>query len=313
MTQNLSAAVDRNVTANLEKIDLALLGMVDELEQQHAAGGIDDERSKRFLIRHGAHYPEIESIRVADAAGQAWLGPGQDRNHLLDLTSREWVQFQLSHPDAGLYVTKPLQSRANGEWIISFSRRYVRPDGSFAGAVTAAVPVDYFARLLSSIDVGKKGLVIIRHSGLALVARLPAIDGEAGIVGNTIVPGELRGLFESGVSQATVHAQLTSVALRRAVTFRRLKVAPFIVIVGVASEEYLAGWWDEVRTLLAFSLAFAGLTGVAGLFLFRAFLGRSEAEARIGLLANVFQHNGEAIMIIDQRNRSSNSTTDSPS
>ena len=36
LTQNLSAAVDRNVTANIEKIDLALLGMVDELEQQLA-------------------------------------------------------------------------------------------------------------------------------------------------------------------------------------------------------------------------------------------------------------------------------------
>ena len=91
--------------------------------------------------------------------------------------------------------------------------------------------------------------------------------------------------------------------MERKATFRRLKVAPLIVIVGVGSEEYLQGWWNEVATLLAFSLAFAAITGGAGVFLFRAFLGRSQAEARTRLLANVFQHNGEAIMITDQRNR----------
>jgi len=73
--------------------------------------------------------------------------------------------------------------------------------------------------------------------------------------------------------------------------------------VGVGREEYLKGWWNEVAVLLAFSLVFAAITSGAGVFLFRAFLGRSQAEARTRLLANVFQHNGEAIMITDRHNR----------
>ena len=304
LTQNLSAAVDRNVSANIEKIDLALLGMVDEVEQQLAEGAIDDERSLRFLKRHSAHYAEIESIRVTDEAGRAWLGPGNSRAQPLDLSTREWFQIQRTRSDAGLYVTKPILSRATGQWIISFSRRFVRPDGSFAGAVTAAVPVEYFRRILSSIEVGKKGTVIIRDTELGLVARSPAIiNGQAGIVGNSVVSSELRGLVESGLAQATFHALRTADAVERTITFRRLKVAPLIVIVGVGSEEYLQGWWHEVATLLAFSLAFAAIICSAGVFLFRAFLGRSQAEARTRLLANVFQHNGEAIVITDHRNR----------
>src|SRR4249920_939924 len=66
LTQNLSAAVDRNVTTNIERIDIALLGLVDELEHQLALGGIDDERSIGFLKRHSARFPEIESIRATD-------------------------------------------------------------------------------------------------------------------------------------------------------------------------------------------------------------------------------------------------------
>jgi len=304
LTQNLSAAVDRNVSASIEKIDLALLGMVDELEEQLAAGGIDDERSMQFLKRHAPRYAEIESIRVTDDAGRAWLGPGNSRAQPLDLSTREWFQFQRARPDAGLYATKPIQSRATGGWIISFSRRYVRPDGSFAGAVTAAVPVEYFARLLSSIDLGKKGTIVIRDSELGLVARAPAIvNGQAGTVGNATVPAELRALHESGAMHGTVQVRLTSDGVERKATFRRLRVAPLRVVVAISSEEYLQGWWTELATLLAFSLAFAVITGGAGVFLFRAFLGRSQAEARTRLLANVFQHNGEAIMITDHRNR----------
>src|SRR5262245_37732651 len=162
LTQNLSSAVDRNVTANIEKVDLALLGVVDEMEHQLATGGIDDERSIRFLKRHGERYPEIESLRVTDEAGMAWLGPGNSRAKPLDLSTREWFQAQRASREGALYVTKPIQSRATGGWIISFSRRYVRPDGSFAGAVTAAVPVGYLGRLLSSLEVGKKGTVVLR-------------------------------------------------------------------------------------------------------------------------------------------------------
>ena len=304
LTQNLSAAVDRNVSANIEKIDLALLGMVDELEEQLAVGGIDDQRSVRFLKHHSARYPEIESIRATDDAGRAWLGPGNSRAQPLDLSTREWFQTQRARSDIGLYVTKPIQSRATGGWIISFSRRFVRPDGSFAGAVTAAVPVEYFRRILAAIEVGKKGTVIVRDSELGLVARSPAIvNGQAGVVGNSAVSSELRALVESGVAQATFHALRTADAVERTITFRRLKVAPLIVIVGVGSEEYLQGWWNEAAILLAFSLVFAAITSCAGVFLFRAFLGRSQAEARTRLLANVFQHNGEAILITDHRNR----------
>ena len=304
LTQNLSAAIDRNVSANIEKIDLALLGMVDELEQQLAHDGIDEERSIEFLKRHSARFPEFESLRATDDGGRAWLGPGNSRARPLDLSSREWFQTQRTRSDAGLYATKPLQSRATGGWIISFSRRYVRPDGSFAGAVTAAVPVENFRRIISSIEVGKQGAVVIRDGELGLVARSPAyLNGQPTVVGSTAVAAELRALFDSGVAQATYHARGTAEGVERTITFRRLKLAPLVVIVGVGRDEYLQDWWNEVAVLLAFSLAFAAITSGAGVFLFRAFLGRSQAEARTRLLANVFQHNGEAIMITDRRNR----------
>jgi diguanylate cyclase (GGDEF)-like protein len=287
LTQNLSAAIDRNVSANIEKIDLALLGLVDELERQSAHGGIDDERSIDFLKRLSARFPEIESIRATDDAGRAWLGPGNSREHPLDLSTRGWFQIQRARHDVGLYATKPIQSRATGGWIVSFSRRYLRPDGSFAGAVTAAVPVEFFRRMLSTIDVGKQGAVVIRDSDLGLVARLPAyINGQPTVVGSTAVNAKLRTLVDSGVAQATYHARGTAEGLERTITFRRLNVVPLIVIVGVGSEEYLQDWWNEVAVLLALSLVFAVITSGGGVFFFRAILRRSQAEERMLHMAN---------------------------
>ena len=41
LTQNLAAALDRSVAANVEKIDLALSSIVDHLEGQLARGALD--------------------------------------------------------------------------------------------------------------------------------------------------------------------------------------------------------------------------------------------------------------------------------
>ncbi len=302
LTQSLSTAVAHSVTSSVQKIDLALLGVVDDLERQLEGGAIDDARSTDFVRRLSAHYPEAESFRVTDETGKAWLGPGNDRAHPLDLSGREWFQTQRSRSDAGLQISRVIRSLATGHWVISMSRRYVRPDGSFAGAVTTAVPAKQFGVVLDSIDIGKKGVVVIRDANLATVARVPEVMGGRGLdVGSDNASDELRQLFKAGVPHATYRTTSALDKVARTVTFRHLKPAPLVVIVSLSSQEYLSGWWNEVVAMLVTWLAFAGVSGFAGVALFRAFHKQGRTEARTRLLASVFLHNGEAILITDER------------
>src|SRR3990172_417972 len=67
LTQNIASAVDQNVSSSVEKIDLALCTVADELERQLAAGKFDEAGLNAFLARHEQRLPEVEAFRVSDA------------------------------------------------------------------------------------------------------------------------------------------------------------------------------------------------------------------------------------------------------
>ena len=304
LTQNLAAALDRSVSANVEKIDLALSSLVDHLELQLASGALDMGAANGRIGSQLVHRPEIDSLRVTDAQGQAILGPGLSTQQTVDFSNRVWFIAQRDRPDAGLFMSRPLISQYNGSWIVSFSRRYRYPDGRFAGVVSAAVPLSTFARELSAIDVGRQGAVVLRDADLGLVARHPPARIEAaGRVGASAVSPELRALVVRGQMQGTFHSHLTSDGVERTVTFRRLSTAPLLVSVGLASEEYLGTWYAEVRSVIALSVIVSLLYGAGIVVLLRVLVQYRQARQRIDLLANVFEHSGEAIVVADGAGR----------
>lgn len=263
-TQNLVFGIERALSNNIAKIDLTLLSVADELERQLAVGGLREEAMNGFLERHRQRVPELDAIRVADAAGRVILGRGVSREAPASWADREYFQRHREHHDSGLLVTKPQLGRVSGKWQIGFSRRFNHPDGSFAGVIASPLTIDHFSALLATLEVGRHGAVILRDSDLALVTRHPAIAAQpAGTVGNSDVSRELRGAIASGAAQGTFHAQVTADGVERIFSFRRLSVAPFIAIVGLATEDYLAAWWEEVRKAMLVQLGFLLITVIA--------------------------------------------------
>jgi diguanylate cyclase (GGDEF)-like protein/PAS domain S-box-containing protein len=303
LTQNLASAIDRGVSANVEKIDLALASVVDHLEQQLAVGPLDLRKARAHLQSQSTHRVELEGLRVTDREGIGILGPGIEGRPPLSFADREWFTVQRDREDAGLYMSLPLVSKISGAWIVSFSRRYRGPDGRFAGGVSAAVPLDYFAQQLAAIDVGPHGLVTLRSTDLGMIAQHPAQPaGPASGVGSRQVSGEFEVLVGAGGAQGTLHERGAGDGHARTVTFRRLGVAPLLVMVGLAAEDYLPDWYAELRTAIAVCTALAALHGAGVLTLSRMLARNREARQRIDLLAKVFEHSGEAIVLTDARN-----------
>ena len=304
LTQNLAAAIDRSVSANIEKVDLALSSIVDHLERQLAAGPLDLVAASAHIRSQAARRAELEGIRVTDALGVGILGPGLDGSRSISFAERQWFQVQRDRADAGLFMSQPLVSKLGATWIVSFSRRFRTPQGGFAGVVSAAVPLSYFQRQLRELDVGAHGAVILRDTNLGMITRYPpAQDAAANEPGNTKVSPELRRGIESGAAQGSFHALVTADGIERVGSFRRLGVAPLVVIVGLAAQDYLDDWYGEVRTVAAFCGVMLLLYAGGGALLWRLLAQNRQARARIELLAQVFEHSGEAIVLTDRDNR----------
>ena len=303
-SQNLAAAIERTTSSDIEKVDAVLVSIVAELEAQLAIGPLDLRLAQRQIETQTAIRPELEGVRVTDAGGLAILGQAIQGRAPINFGDREWFRVQRERPDAGLYMSQPLTSKITGATILSFSRRYRHADGTFAGAVTGAVPLGYLKKSLGAVDVGPRGIVALRHADLGMITRHPPTPvANAGTVGNRGVSPELRALVESGVGHATFHAKATADGIERTTTFRRLSVAPLIVIVGLGTEDYMAGWRAEVRTVLAFCVGVVSACVIGTLLLLRAMAQNRVSRQRIDLLAKVYEYSGEAIAVMDRDNR----------
>jgi diguanylate cyclase (GGDEF)-like protein/PAS domain S-box-containing protein len=307
LTQNLAAALDRSVSANIEKVDLTLTTLVDHLEAQLESSQLNPVALSALLRLQIQHRPELESLRITDAQGHAILGSDLPGPGLVDFSDREWFVAQRDRAQTGLYMSHPLVSKYRGDWIVSFSRRYRTPQGRFAGAVSAALPLTFFERELRAVDVGPLGTVVVRDAALGLLARCPAAQVGAPAqsvsatqVGAHSVSPQLRALAASGRPQATFHATATSDSVERTLSFRRLSAAPLLVIVGLGTQDYLADWYSEVRAVALSCGAIVVLYCAGVLVLLRVVAQNRQARARIDLLARVFEHSGEAIVLTNR-------------
>jgi diguanylate cyclase (GGDEF)-like protein/PAS domain S-box-containing protein len=303
-SQNLAAAIERSTSSDIEKIDVVLNAIVAELEAQLAFGAIDLRLAQRQIEAHTALRPELQGVRVTDAQGAAILGQGIRGRPPILFSDREWFRAQRDREDVGLYMSQPLISKITGEAILSFSRRYRLPDGRFGGAVTAAVPLQYLTKWLAMVDVGTRGIVALRHADLGMIARHPP-SSAAGVngMGQKRTSPELRALVDSGRSQATYHAKKTPDGAERTTTFRKLRVAPLIVIVGLGTEDYMAAWYAEVRTVLALCVGVMGMCGIGTWQVLRAMAQNRATRQRVDLLAKAYEHSGESIALIDRAHR----------
>ena len=275
-SRNLVNSADQNITAMLNRIDHTLLSVAGALER-----GLDPARMKHILAFEEQHLPEAVAIRVTNADGTVILDNNTSDPSTASLADHPFFPSLKEHPEAGLFVTKPVQGLFTEKWAIPCARRYNLPDGRFSGIVVASVLLEQFEKALGGYEVGPGGLRTLRDIDGGFVARYPTVvKGRTIAVGDTTISSELQALLGSGVSQDTFFSLTPYDQTKRTVTFRRMQAAPLIVVAGLAEEDYLAQWYkDRARTLAVVAAFFAGTWIMAGL-LWRSWKGhKSDAEA----------------------------------
>ena len=242
VTRNLAQVLDLYVASAIDKVDLALLDVVDEAEKQLAGGGVDGPALNAFIARQRVRQPDLDSLRVTDANGTVLYGIGVNPAARVSGADRDYFIRLRDDPGAGLVFSTPVLGRISGKMVVILGRRISRPDRSFGGIAYAPIAVEHFNKMFSSIDVGRKGGVALRDANLGLIARNPTLpDGNGARVSN-----ELRQMVGSGQTSGTYHKTRGSDDIERIVSYRKVGTRPLYVIVGLASDDYLVPWWGEV-------------------------------------------------------------------
>jgi diguanylate cyclase (GGDEF)-like protein/PAS domain S-box-containing protein len=260
--QNLSHLLEQDLAASFDKIDLTLLTIVDEVSQLRSSGTLDPSVLNPFIARQAARLPELSDMRMSDAQGNLRYGTRLLPHIFVNIADREFFIRLRDHPDAGLVVSKPIVSRSVGKRQIVLGRRLNQPDGSFDGTVAALIELDKITAKFAALDVGRHGVIVLRNSELALIARYPTIENDQDSIGQKSVSRQfeeqLRMAPEAGIFQARAPID----HIERAYSYRKISNYPFYVLVGLSTDDYLGEWWKDVVKNGVFMAVFMFVTFV---------------------------------------------------
>ncbi len=261
-TRNLAEAADGEISSIFEKVDVAINNVVDELENMKNGGNFSVERANAFISRQMRRIPEVEGIRVTNAQGDVYLGPGTGQGATASYLDRDFFIAHRERADLDLIISKPMLGRVSKKWVISLNRRVSSSDGAFAGTVSASLPIDYLRLLLSGYDIGARGVLTVRDKDFGLVVRQPETMNQTMEIGSKAVSKEFVDMARSGKSNATYHTITPFDATARVITIHRLEKAPFYILAGLATEDYLKRWNAERNVTLALLAGFALITAL---------------------------------------------------
>jgi PAS domain S-box-containing protein len=306
-TTNYAELLENNIFESAQRIDLALLNIADTLEHRMTMHTLSDTEINRTLEVHTKRLPEVDAFRVSNVQGDILWGKGVNRSVPVSYADRPFFAEHRAKPGQDMIVTEPVLGRVSNIWVVAFTRSYRNPDGSFAGVIAAAVPVSYFSDHIDTLKLGAHGTAVIRSTNKALLTRYPAVDGPGGEIGNKKVSDEFINLLESGVASGNFHTLNAPDGFERSYAFRRVGNLPLVVTVGMAPQDYLQIWHEELRNVIIFVVFFFVASLVAAAMIRRTSTQRNLALA--GVLASesrfrtYVENAPESIFVADSQGR----------
>jgi signal transduction histidine kinase len=253
-TRNLALVLEAQTAQTLDAVDATLSGFAHFWEQVPPSGRPSRAELHKLLLEKVRDNPYVRSIYILDAKGTMVHDSQALPARGLNFADRQYFQVH-EKADNGLHVSNMMRGRLTGRWGLVLTRRLSNPGGTFAGVIVAALEPSNLELGYSGIDIGRDGLINLRHVDGDLIIRVPAY---AGTVGQKIPStGPLmEQIRQNGLASGWMESKFDHV--ERLYTARKLPDAPLIVFVGLSRDEILAPWNRLALTSAVLAAALVG-------------------------------------------------------
>lgn len=274
-TRNLCTVLSDNLIASYQKIDIAVLGVKDEVEQQLASGGINGPGLETFIKRRLEWIPVLFALRTASAEGIINHGNLVIPGSRISISDRDYFMRLKSDPNAGLVFSKPLIGRVTGNWAIILARRINHRNGSFAGVAYGAVELEKVKAYFDSLAIGRDGVVTLRDSDFAIILRK---GNSQNVTGQSAVSQEFKSLVQAGSTSGTFTAVSKVDNIERIYSFIRLQPYGQYLYVGLGCREVFAPWREELYKTIGFVAVLIILIGTSARTAYKAWQRQQQSE-----------------------------------
>jgi diguanylate cyclase (GGDEF)-like protein/PAS domain S-box-containing protein len=274
---NLARSLTQHADDTFELTDTVLVGLVDRLEID-GTGSAAIAKIQKFLQLRKSTGKRIRGIFVYDETGR-WLATTEQVNFTgLNNSDRDYFQRHRASPDRGTLIGRPVKSRSGGQWIVTASRRFNHPDGSFAGVALTTIDVAYFSQFYEQFDIGPNGAVSLLSADGIMLAR-SRDDGTN--VGRDMSSSPLFTGLANRPAASVYYFKSPLDGLQRLSYYKLSDRYPLMVLATRAQDDVLASWRYESLARIAFVIGLTALIAIIGSYLVRQLHERQRMAAAL--------------------------------
>jgi diguanylate cyclase (GGDEF)-like protein len=275
--ENLAAAIDADISRNIELYDLSLRAVASSLSLPDI-GGVSKEIRQLILFDRATTVRHFGAIQVFDASGQLTIDASSLDPRPENRGDEEYFLVHRDNRDSGLFVSRPMLYR--GAYSIVLSRRLGDEDGGFLGVVVGTIRFSYFHELFERLNLGPDDTVTVLRRDRTIIMRKP-FDLE--VIGKNL--STVRSWNPDNLKAGGSYAGQGPVDAVPRLYVRRASSGPLFVVVGKPTEAIFRMWQREAIRIGAIMLGLIAFVLGTMLLLAREIGRRARAEEKLEELA----------------------------
>jgi diguanylate cyclase (GGDEF)-like protein/PAS domain S-box-containing protein len=273
---NLARSLTQHAEDSFDLLHASILGTVNQLETD-GAGPETLSKIGLTLAVSKAAFRRIYNIVVFDESGRwiaaaAWSGPS--------VSEYDFFLHHKQSTERAAFIGKPFISKTRGVWVVTVSRRFNHPDGSFAGVVVATVDAEYFSEFYRRFEIGRNGAISLLSADGIILARS---SDNGTYAGRNLSNGPL--FQDSSLqSQRGVYYFTSPLdGIHRLSFYQRSDRYPLVILATAALDEVLIPWRDAAATRMLSVLGLVTLIATIGYYFVRQLLRGERMAAKLAI------------------------------
>ena len=262
-TRNYAAIFETHLDATLRRTDAILHELAHDLPARALSRQIpaaDVERINGELDAHLTNFDELVGLRVFDVHGELLYSSDRANTPAFNVADRDYFINLRDTPQARLFFSEVLVSRATGRSSMIITRALRDAQGVFVGIVSVVFDLVRYQEIFRSVDLQGGGTIALRRSDdHRQVVRWPPLPGKENEALQMQHP--LRQTMDTGARTGTLRFTAQTDGVDRIYSFHRLDRYPFYFAIGLSVDDVLAGWRTQTWVVGASSVLLLALFG----------------------------------------------------
>lgn len=259
---NVARSLTQHAEDSLDLLDSGVVGVVSRLEMD-GAGPVTIAKLRHLLEARKKAMERVHSLAIIDDQGNWLTSPGTIASTLSD---DAFFRYHQLSPKREAYTGRPVKSLVDGEWVVTLSRRFNKPDGSFGGVVLAAIGSGFLSHFYEQFEIGRNSSVTLMYGDGMIIARNPNNDK---FVGRSVGDAPLFRDASLQRPSGAYHFKSLLDGAERVSFFKRSSRYPLVLLATVDRDELLAPWRGAAISRMLYVVALVMLIAVIGALLVR--------------------------------------------